>query len=230
MAGKKAQQLSKAFDQNPIEALRKSLEDKAVKPLAKAAEEEAKEVLSSLWEQLLGPSKKSGGEMKEGEAINFSNKYEGTEPNKEQKDLDSLLEEKRSNEKLLRVDAGIDYRSEILHAERRINLSERREMSQKINQIIEELKKLAKSSRALEVEFREVVVTEAPVNPGKYHLNFFEWMFSIIQSARLRVEESANWISAVSSKRSKKDYWGLSKRHGTSFSLSGERVVATQVG
>jgi hypothetical protein len=69
-----------------------------------------------------------------------------------------------------------------------------------------------------------------PAKPGKYHLNFFEWMLVTIQNARMRIEDSAAWVGVVSGKKNKKDYWNLAKSHGTSFMLSGERVAATQVG
>jgi len=82
----------------------------------------------------------------------------------------------------------------------------------------------------LEVEFKAVVVEQRPVAIGKYHVNFFEWMLSVVRAARIKVEESGSWLSAMSGKKAKKDYWGMSKKHGTSFSLSGERVVSQQTG
>jgi hypothetical protein len=55
-------------------------------------------------------------------------------------------------------------------------------------------------------------------------------MLATIKSARMRIEESQAFVGVLSNKASKKDYWSLAKSQGTSFSLSGERVVATQVG
>lgn len=221
MAGKKVKQLSKAFvDQNPVEAIRNTFDSKVVRSVSKTASNEISQDIKAAWEQLFGMTPKSG-EMREGEEINFTQMKLAETKKKE---------EEARKEKKERVDSGFNYRSEILQAERRITREEGREIHVKIQQIVEELRTLTKTSKVLEVEFAEVVAQEAPVNPGKYHLNFFEWMLSIIRSARERVEESNSWLQAVTSKRGKKDYWGLFKKHGTSFGLSGERVVSTQTG
>ena len=130
----------------------------------------------------------------------------------------------------LNVEPGIDYVSEIIHAETRITKKQEAQLEAKIEEIIIELKKLSESSKELRAEFRDVTVTNLPVKPGKYHLNFFEWMLVTIKNARMRIEDSAAWVSVVSGKKNKKDYWNLAKSHGTSFMLSGERVAATQTG
>ena len=45
-----------------------------------------------------------------------------------------------------------------------------------------------------------------------------------------KVEDSGAWLGKVQGKGAKKGYWGMFKQHGTTFGLSGERSVATQVG
>jgi hypothetical protein len=130
----------------------------------------------------------------------------------------------------INVEPGIDYVNEIIHAEARITRKQEANLEAKIEEIVIELKKLSESSKQLQVEFKDVTVANLPVKPGKYHLNFFEWMLATIQNARMRIEDSAAWVGVVSGKKSKKDYWTLAKSHGTSFTLSGERVTATQTG
>ena len=213
MAGKKTKQ----FDKNPVEVRRDNpFQDiREVKNIPQALTEEAKLGIKSAWEQMFGLGVyKAAGEMFEGQEIDLSVRKERRPEAKTQK----------------RVEAGIDYISEVLHGEKRITRHEQLELNQRIDQLIEELHKLAKSSKTLEVQFREVVVEQRPVAAGKYHINFFEWMLSVVRAARIKVEESGNWLSAIAGKKSKKDYWGLAKKHGTKFSLSGERVVAQQVG
>jgi hypothetical protein len=211
MAGKKAKQ---QFDKNPVEAARNPFEDIGFKDIKKALTQEAKMDLNSAWEMMLGVgSFKLSGDMVEGQEIDLRAKKE---------------QGKQKAEK--RAEGGIDYVSEILHGEKRITRREQGELTNKIDQLIDELHKLAKSSKTLETQFKEVVVEQRPVTPGKYHLNFFEWMLSVVRAASVKVEESGNWLSVMGAKKSKKDYWGMAKKHGTSFSLSGERVVSTQVG
>jgi hypothetical protein len=82
----------------------------------------------------------------------------------------------------------------------------------------------------LQIEFKEVAIEQRIVNPGKYHTSFFEWVLSAIRIARMKVEDSGAWLSASKGKKAKKDYWQMFKKHGTTFGLSNERVVATQTG
>ena len=61
-------------------------------------------------------------------------------------------------------------------------------------------------------------------------MNFFEWMLAVIRAAREKVEDSNAWLGTVKGKGAQRNYWNMFKKHGTTFGLSGERAVATQVG
>ncbi len=140
--------------------------------------------------------------------------------------------------KAKRIDAApaMEYFSQfsnkdIIHSGERLQSREAREMEQTIQNIKAELLHLVSSSNVvLQAEFAQVAVEQAPVNPGKYHLGFFEWILELIKQTRMKVEDSGAWIAAVSSKKGKKGYWNMFKKHGTSFGLSNERTVATQTG
>ena len=206
------------IDQNPIEALR----DIGSAVVESAKGDLAKGLMTDLWDQMLGTDiaggkKQAMGDLSEGQEITLSK-------NKQPEKLP------RQETKKPQVEAGWDYQGEIIHAEKRIRQTENRELTAKIDEIMVELKKLTKSSKELEVTFRSITVEERPVTPGKYHMNFFEWMLSTIRSARMKIEDSTNWASMFSSKKTKREYWSLFKKHGTSFGLSGERIVATQTG
>lgn len=180
------------------------------------AKDVARDEFSEDWRiamrQMLGikeddTDKKASGDLNEGEEIIFPKK------------------EKRVN-----IEPGIDYVREIIHAETTINRKDEAHLEAKIEEIVIELKKLSESSKELQLEFKDITVATLPSKPGKYHLNFFEWMLATIQNARMRIEDSAVWMGVVSGKKGKKDYWTLVKSHGTSYMLSGERVTATQTG
>ena len=178
--------------------------------------------MTDFWDQMLGTEIGKGqsqpsGDLVAGEELNLK-------PQAKTKQEQQAKEQKQS------VEAGWDYTGEIIHSERRFAQKENRELNAKVSEIIIELKKLAKSSKELEVTFREITVEQRPVNPGKYHLNFFTWMLVTIRTARMRVEDSKNWANMFSGKKAKREYWSLFKKHGTSFGLSGERTVATQTG
>jgi len=96
--------------------------------------------------------------------------------------------------------------------------------------ILEELKKLAKSVKQLDQEV-EVATAQVPVEPGIYHLSFFEKLRQTIILFRKRVEESVNWLAAFNQRAKKRNhYWGQFKKSGTKFLLSQERYMSTQAG
>ena len=173
------------------------------------------------WEKYLGIGEK--GKNKKG-------KFAGDLTPGQELDLATLQEKKL--EKLLDVDPGYDYKGEILHRETRSLQRINRETENNIQQILVELKNLVSTTQELKVQFKEVAV-EKVVNPGKYHESFFEWLLSSVREALKKVEDSGVWLAAVKGKNAKRGvYWTNADETvgGTSFSLSSERVVATQTG
>lgn len=128
------------------------------------------------------------------------------------------------------IETVINYSRDILKNSEHAMLGENREMQQNIREIQDELRKLLQSSKVLQMEFAQVAVEQAPVEVGKYHTNFFEWMLIVLRQAREKVEDSGAWLSTVKGKNAKKGYWGMFKKHGTTFGLSNERSVSTQTG
>ena len=137
---------------------------------------------------------------------------------------------KSSNKNKVDIEPGIDYLKEVVHGEKRIIQEDARLVQRKVEEILVEIEKLASAQKELEIEFRETAVEQRVIRPGKYHLNFFEWMLSVIRLARMKIEDSGAWLSAFQSKKTKRQYWAMFKKHGTTFGLSNERVVATQTG
>lgn len=156
------------------------------------------------------------GDLTEGQAIDLST----ASKTKTQKETLSYQD----------IEGGFDYRREILHGERKIARENTQIIEMKIQEIVVELKRLAKTSKVLEVEFKEITAEQRIVKPGKYHVSFFEWLLTIVKTARIRVEDSGAWLSMFQSKKAKRQYWNMFKKHGTTFGLSNERIVATQTG
>lgn len=205
---KAKQQIERFIDQNPAEVL-KDMGEGVAKSLV---EDFAKGATSDLWKQLLGieAQKSRKGELYEGEEINIK-----------------ALEERIHTEY---IEPGINYRREIIHAEDKAIGEDKREIEVKIQEILIEIKNIISSSKELQIAFKEIAKEQRVENIGKYHLSFFEWVLTSIRSAVAKIEDSASWLAAFHSKRDKRQYWAMFKKHGTSFGLSGERVIATQTG
>jgi hypothetical protein len=130
-----------------------------------------------------------------------------------------------------RAEAAIDHHGDFIKSSERALHAENREIKQRLDQIIDELKRLVSTSKVLQMEFAGVSVDQAPQQVGEYHVNFFDWLLLTIRAARQKVEDSGAWLASAKSKGGKKGgYWGMFKKHGTSFGLSNERSVATQTG
>lgn len=104
------------------------------------------------------------------------------------------------------------------------------EIEKKIQLILDELKKLKHSSPQMELILKEVDTNTMPVNAGRYHENFLEWILNQMRRARQRIDEGPGWTQMFASKKGQKQYWNMFKKHGTTFGLSSERTTATQTG
>lgn len=211
MANKAKSKQTKYVDLNPVESLLS-----IGKGVGDSFTDIASDSASDMWKQILGgelTGGKSSGELHEGQEL----------------DVKALVDKKHS-EKKAHVEPGIHYTQEIIHAEKKISHEKEQHMSVQIEQIMHELKQLIAKSTELEVEFRSVTVEDKPVKVGVYHETFFVWLLAVVRSARMRVEDSANWLQLFQSKKKKQSYWNMFKKHGTTFGLSNERNVSTQTG
>ena len=115
-------------------------------------------------------------------------------------------------------------------AERRETLQTTEQIKKLVVMIKEEVKKIEAQNKMMITETARITVEQMPDKPGIYHIRFFEWLLSLLTDIRKKVTESASWLSIAQGKKQKKGYWGMAKKKGTSFTLSGERTASTQSG
>jgi len=212
------------------------------KRAAKGAAHEAEETGKAFLQQLLGinleskkkPVHADKAPAKEvahnpGDPIEIFNYLFHKQENPQQQHEKQRAHAEKAIEKP-KAEAAMNYSREIAQAGERAAKGETREMHQNIQQIKQELAQLVSSSQELKLHFADVGVDSATPTVGKYQQNFFEWMLVVIRQARQKVEDSGAWLNTVKGKGGKKGYWGMFKQHGTTFGMSGERAVATQVG
>lgn len=185
------------------------------------------------FEQLLGFGSSSSSEKQISESVVF----ELSRLKKSEKTSSETNIEEKFQKKKIKAEAqpGIDYHREyyenITKFSEKASYRELMQESRKIQQIMAEIKKLATSTKSLQTEFGLIIVEDAPANPGKYYLNFFEWMLIMLKQARQKVEDSKSWLETVKGKKQKRmGYWDKSKKYGTTFSQANERFVATSTG
>ncbi|HYK08709.1 MAG TPA: DUF5660 family protein, partial [Candidatus Eisenbacteria bacterium] len=160
-----------------------------------------------MWAQILGADKYSSangnkGDLKPGQELDL-------------KDATKKKEQKSPNE------APMSYFKEIKEAGKTSMHKESAEIRQQVQSIMYELQRLAGATKAIEQHVAQAVGTGV-VNPGKYHVTFFEWMFGVIREARKKVENAGAWLHTV-----KKKSGGFNKKN-MSHLMSGERSVSNQ--
>ncbi len=158
--------------------------------------------VSDAWASLLGQTPKISGELTENQPINFN------KPERQQ-----------TPSPIRRVEAPRQSVSDLDTAKIR----------QELAAVRQELKALSDSIKSFHTEV-EKAVTDMPINPGVYHVNFLERLRSILKILKEQIDDSRAWLNLSSSRKQKKQYWGMYKKHGTQFGLSSERTLATQAG
>lgn len=105
-----------------------------------------------------------------------------------------------------------------------------KQIQKQIEQLREELQKLAKEIVRYDQNIKQAIQTEI-VNPGTYHLSFFEHIRQIIALLKKNVSEASNWL-AVFNKRSKSKgtFWNKAKTGGSAYMFSSEHVISRSIG
>jgi len=112
----------------------------------------------------------------------------------------------------------------------RVFSSKQKETERKIEQIREELKKLASQMKNLDSNITRAINSPV-VEAGEYQISFLEHIRNVIHLYSLQASQANSWLETYNS-RSKKQghYWGQAKKRGTSYTLNNERTAATSVG
>lgn len=183
----------------------------------------------SLWKDVLVASQEEvseqliiptiyGETLKKGEEVNLKKKKAAEEAAEKQEKKPQITSE------------FMDYKREVINAERVGDRKIEQQITSEMEQIRMELQKLAKTSKIVERTVKDAMADKAPVNPGKYHLNFFRFVLSVLREATQKLEDTASFGKVFTSKKQQSKYWSSFEKQGTTFGLSGERTVATQTG
>lgn len=165
-------------------------------------------------QQLLGlqkQAKKYSGEVKMGESIEVDAVMKGKQEEnihlQRQITLERKLraeEEKRSNERI---------------GELRVHLQA----------LTTEVKKLSQETEGL-AEETQIATMQAVIEPGVYHVVFFEKLIEFIKSFREKIHDASVWLNSSNKRAEKKNYWARYKKHGAKFLLSGEHYLTRSAG
>lgn len=150
------------------------------------------------------------GEFQQQPVNNFAEQFK-------QKELDIRRQERVHAQRIIRQEKLVFSRKQV-------------EVKRQITSIQEELQLLVKEAGLVSQEV-QVAVEQVVVNPGIYHVNFFNKIRQLIILLRKKVADSRTWMHETNSRANRRlGYWGKVKKSGTKFMLSQERYMATQAG
>lgn len=148
----------------------------------------------------------------------------------------------------IRANQAVDFEAEIVRREQEARKKERahfeyvkrkeqlvfsrkqEEIKAQIEAIQEELKKIIGEASELTSEV-ELAVEQSIVNPGIYHLNFFNKLRQILILLRKKITDSKTWMHTVNSRAKHRSFfWAQVSKSGTKYMLSQERYMSTQAG
>lgn len=171
-----------------------------------------KETTRNFFEQLVGAREQNySGEITPGETVELTEVFSGKSEEKKKARVQISLERSLFEEEKLRTDKRTNELRLQLHA------------------LMQEVFALAQSTQGLG-EATEVASMQAPVNPGVYHVSFFEKLLSFMKSFRKRIENAALWLNATNSRAEKKNFWSIYKKHGSKFLLSPDHYLQRSAG
>ena len=194
---------------NPLEA---------IKDIGKNTTETLKQDLfsgmaQSAMDQIFGPKPGANykAEITAGESVEMTDVYTG-----------------QHNEKII-LQRQLYYEKHLLQEEERLSRRKADELRVALQAVMQETLSLMQQTEDL-AEETKIALMQAPVEPGVYHLLFFEKLLSFIKSFRKKIESASVWMHSANGRAQKKNWVNNYKNHGAKYLLSGEHYVARSAG
>jgi hypothetical protein len=173
-----------------------------------------KSTSEDFFKELMGvsrPAIKRSGEINPGQSLQMS----------------EVLSGKEEENKKLR--AQISLERNLSADEKRLSQGKMQELRIQLQAITIEIGKVAVSTGNLATQV-EIAMVEVPVNPGVYHVVFFEKVLEFLQSFRKKIDEASVWLGSTNKRAEKKNYWAMYKKKGSSFLLSPDHYLQRSAG
>jgi hypothetical protein len=163
--------------------------------------------------QIFGEPKpqKYSGDIKVGESVEFSELFAGTHEKNQEEKRKLTLENYLQREESKRVREQTNQLRIQLHA------------------IQQELLNLTSATQDLG-EQTKIAAMQAPVEPGVYHLVFFEKLLEFVRSFTKKVQDASSWLTETNKRANKINYWAKYKKHGSKFLLSPDHYLTRSAG
>lgn len=196
---------------NPIEAL-----NNIGKDTAGQMKNEVSNIATDFVDQLLGiniKGSKASGEIRPGGSISMKDIFAAKEAGKNEAKKEVFFERTLIEQEKVLI-------------EKRTN-----ELRIQLKVLQEELIAVSSRTSSLAKE-TQIAAMQAPVEPGMYHVIFFQKLLEYIKSFKTKIESATNWLGSANKRAAKKgNVWGTNyKKHGAKYLMSNEHSVARSAG
>lgn len=180
---------------------------------SRVVKNEATQISKDFVKQLFGaPEVRTSGDLEPGQSI----------------EIDRVLAEGKEENKTLRL--RLQHEQTARQEEEVLVERKTQELKVELHALLEEVKSLAQTTQGISEEV-EIAAMQAPVNPGVYHVVFFEKLREFIASFRKKIENAAIWLHTYNQRAAKKrTFWGQVARSGSKRLLSPEDYLQRSAG
>lgn len=165
-----------------------------------------KEAPQEIFKQMFGlPEKRVRGDLVPGEALEVKDAISGQDAENRQ------LKAQLSQERQMRMDGE------------RIATVKQKDLRMQLSVVTSEVQQLAQTTHGLSREI-QIAAIQAPVDPGTYHIIFFEKLIEFIRDFRKKIENASVWTASYNTKSKKRanSFWGQVGVGGAKRLLSAE--------
>lgn len=173
-----------------------------------------KKAPQAFMDQLFGPRPQSSfsGEIVPGGSLEIKDVFTGQDKEKQKLQKQVLYERRLRQEETIAIN-------------RKTN-----ELRMQLQTVMREVLILTETTQNLGKEAK-IAAMQAPIEPGVYHIIFFEKLLEFLRSFRKKIEEASVWLYASNKRAQKKNAWGANyKKHGAKYLLSGEHYLSRSAG
>ena len=209
---KKQRSVSKARSTNVLESLKdlgggvgKSVKEDLLSPMSK-------DFFNQLFKSR-SQNKSYSGEIKPGEQVGMKDVFSGNREKEEKLQKQMTMER-------------------VLHQEEMSLIQKKMmELKQQLTAIMQEMQVISVTTPQLSKEI-QIAAMQAPVNPGIYHLRFFEKLLDFMKAFRKNASQANSWLHAVNARGKKGgNVWGNNYKKGKgSYLLSSEHYLQRSAG
>ncbi|MBU0569165.1 hypothetical protein KKB40_00095 [Patescibacteria group bacterium] len=201
---------------NPLEQFREvgNVAREASSAVAKGMGQEFGAMSKDFMGQMFGPrtARKFSGEIERGENLKMNEVLSG------QRERIALERRRIAFERRL-------IREERVSVEKKTN-----ELKIQLSILQREIVTLVSKTEGL-AEETQITAMQISVEPGIYHIVFFQKLFEFIKSFNEKIESASVWLHGTNKRASKKNMWAQRyKKYGAKYLLSGEHYVSRSAG